>query len=944
MTRRGWKPEPVHVNLEESGTLASWELRPLPPKTRAAEDSSGESDDENEDDEFSDWGDSEVASSEESAGFDTDAKALVLDLHARRGTLWRHRRHQHQGDADEEEDENEDDIRHAMAAMVHGRKFGVCLGFAILLNTVVIGVEVDYGCVRAPNQYDPCDSSQQMIWSLVENGFIVFFAMEMLMRFAAEGFLGYFRDPWNRLDFVLVWAAILDSWILPTVLKVLEDGAGEKGQNDQQEEEEEEANLRILSVLRILRVFRILRILRLAKLAKMLTVGGGKGALELYRQIQVLTQGLREGGKSVFWVLLLLLLYLYVFGMLLAILIGQAPPAGPEGFPNGYDFRRPAGPAGAELSLWNATDYFGNVPRSMFTLLQVATRDQWNTGLTRPVVRREPLFLFCFLGFFVVANYALLNTVVATLVQMVSELQAQQKARHSKAVVEKEAHILENLRRVLEQADVDKSGDVDYEEFRNIVRKRFVKDKFAAIDIHCHDFLEVFRLLDADGLGAIKADAFVQGCKRLRGQARAFDLYRVGRRILVYNGHVDGMLDRLRGQNNLMEDLTDRLATISDTRLERDPKTDVKTARAESAVRRRANAIERPLEARLDRAMKEQAGKDSRATLSGQSWRPSSKASRFSYSSSSRSVPEARAAPRRFFPLHFIRPETLAKSAQHPAGRPASRAYGALWSPPIAGSFSPHDRKTSRTPTAAEPPVIAPPPPPPPLQTAVVAASAAAASAGTDGHTAIQQSWRPVGGGRQSPRRTSPKQRAAAPAKKAESRAAAQTTEPKSPSLSSVSSCSFSSLRGERALSSPREKTGGGAAATEKGDVGAARKAGGRAPGVSQLDISNLPLADRLADAFVSEMQLLSPVGSDSFGSVSLPGDLMMSPFTPQGTLDLKLSSGGPSSLGHLPQSPRVGRRLGFGDVPSALSLRDATSALSLPSVAKETDPRWSPR
>lgn len=51
-----------------------------------------------------------------------------------------------------------------------------------------------------------------------------------------------------------------------------------------------------------------------------------------------------------------------------------------------------------------------------------------------------------------------------------------------------------------------------------------VKAALAALDLAVHDAWRFFRLLDANGSGAVTEDEFVQGCLRLRGPARTFDV------------------------------------------------------------------------------------------------------------------------------------------------------------------------------------------------------------------------------------------------------------------------------------------------------------------------------------------------------------------------------------------------------------------------------------
>merc|ERR1712079_308614 len=52
-----------------------------------------------------------------------------------------------------------------------------------------------------------------------------------------------------------------------------------------------------------------------------------------------------------------------------------------------------------------------------------------------------------------------------------------------------------------------------------------MQDFLEALDITAFDARSMFMLLDRDRSGAITVDEFVEGCLRLKGEAKSFDIY-----------------------------------------------------------------------------------------------------------------------------------------------------------------------------------------------------------------------------------------------------------------------------------------------------------------------------------------------------------------------------------------------------------------------------------
>eukprot|EP00439_Symbiodinium_sp_Y106_P003767 s7787_g1.t1 len=157
--------------------------------------------------------------------------------------------------------------------IVERTDFESAVGIFIALNSIVMGLEADAAEKRAVG------------WVIVENFFCLLWITEMLLKLWAFR-LAYFRSGWNVFDCSLVLLNIFETWVIPSL--AIED-------------------LDAIGVLRIVRVLRILRLLRLIRLMK------------LFKNLWLIIVGFRESLSTLFWVLMLLSVVVYVFAIFLRL-------------------------------------------------------------------------------------------------------------------------------------------------------------------------------------------------------------------------------------------------------------------------------------------------------------------------------------------------------------------------------------------------------------------------------------------------------------------------------------------------------------------------------------------------------------------------------------------------------------------------------------------------
>lgn len=164
----------------------------------------------------------------------------------------------------------------------------------IVLNTVWIAVDTDCNKADILSKAPP-------LFQVVDNLFCFFFFFEIVTRFMAlRNKCVVFRDTWFLFDSFLVALMVWETWILVFLVAVL--GL-----------DMDSANGRAASVLRIFRIFRLTRVARTARL------------LNSIPELLILAKGIAVSMRSVFIILCLLLLVVYIFAIIFTEILEESP-------------------------------------------------------------------------------------------------------------------------------------------------------------------------------------------------------------------------------------------------------------------------------------------------------------------------------------------------------------------------------------------------------------------------------------------------------------------------------------------------------------------------------------------------------------------------------------------------------------------------------------------
>merc|ERR1719161_72467 len=223
------------------------------------------------------------------------------------------------------------------------------------------------------------DNKDWTIWPAIDNALLLFFVIELSLRLYTYGW-SFFTDDreqtWNIFDFVVVVFGVCDLWILQPIKRM--SGGVSKGRGD-----------RVSGLVTILRVVRILRILRLLRLFKM------------FHELYLLAMGLVTSCKVVGWISFLFSIVVVISAIFCTTLIGHDADMFPD-------------PAFIK-------EYFGTVARSMTTLFQFITLDDWSY-VAGKVTCVMPGMHFFFVAYVILTSFMVLSLLTGVVTDNICKL------------------------------------------------------------------------------------------------------------------------------------------------------------------------------------------------------------------------------------------------------------------------------------------------------------------------------------------------------------------------------------------------------------------------------------------------------------------------------------------------------------------------------------------
>ncbi|CAJ1393568.1 unnamed protein product [Effrenium voratum] len=256
-------------------------------------------------------------------------------------------------------------------------------------------------------------------------------------------------------------------------------------------------------------LFRLLRIGKLARAIRMISM------TTILLSLQLLIKCLAASRDMLFWSFCLLSFVQCVAGMILSTLC--------------QDFI-----ADKAMDMQLREDvfrYYGTFTRTFLTMFEILFAN-WSPACRVLVENVSEWFSVFFLLYRCVLGFAVINVVNSVFVQQTmktassdEDLAFRQKQKDIVAYTRK-------VRKLFQTMDASCDGSINLEEFSKLVSSPKLKFWMSQLELEYHDLLSLFEFLD-NGDGQITLTEFIEGAARLRGQAKALDVWRMETKVEV---------------------------------------------------------------------------------------------------------------------------------------------------------------------------------------------------------------------------------------------------------------------------------------------------------------------------------------------------------------------------------------------------------------------------
>jgi voltage-gated sodium channel len=254
--------------------------------------------------------------------------------------------------------------------------------------------------------------------------------------------------------------------------------------------------LRMLSLAKIINLLRLKRVIEYSKHLK---------------ELKLLLRAIVGSWATLIWAMIVLVGILFVFSIWTTTLIGHN-----EGY---LEMER-------QTNGWDSEELFGSIGRSMFTLLQVMTRDSWCSGIVRHVAARTWYIVFFFALFLLLTTYGILNLVIAIVVEQALTASQSNEARNKQHQEKQQEADTESLGEIFLLGVAYGDGEnLDVQSFEMACKESAeIRWRLRSLGLPMEDVKRLFQVMDGDGSRSLQEKEFVNGCSKIKGPARSKEL------------------------------------------------------------------------------------------------------------------------------------------------------------------------------------------------------------------------------------------------------------------------------------------------------------------------------------------------------------------------------------------------------------------------------------
>lgn len=361
----------------------------------------------------------------------------------------------------------------SIAKFVRSKYFDQICAFFLVTNTCFIGIQVEYAATRITDDLP-------LAYVIVDFCYGFWFIAELLLRIKAAGWefvTDVEEKVWNIFDAAIVILCSVEMFLA----LFLSSGP-----------------LKTLSAVRMIRVIRIARIARVIRL------------MRFFRSLRILLAAIFSTLKSCLWTAMLLGMILYGFGVIFVQGVAE------------HRVITPSSDVNPELIV-----YFGTLPRGIFTMFKsVLGGLDWQTAV-EPLSDMNGMYVMLFVLMITFVYLAVLNVVQGLFLQSALEhAQSDREDQIRHQITEKERYV-KTILSLFAELDDNLDGEVTLREFEEHLNEQRMVGFFEALEIEAADAWTLFKLLDVDRGGSVSVAEFVDGCLKIKGNAKGVQIAQI---------------------------------------------------------------------------------------------------------------------------------------------------------------------------------------------------------------------------------------------------------------------------------------------------------------------------------------------------------------------------------------------------------------------------------
>jgi len=347
-----------------------------------------------------------------------------------------------------------------------------CLSALMIVGSVALmGVETEY--LSTHSQISPAFVT---LWSILNLWFIV----ELFLRINAMGRSFFYGPDWkqNYVDLVLAGLSLVEFFVAIRVGLDVRVGYIR--------------SLRVLRACRIARLFRIIQYFKTFSKMAMLIVAGI---------------------NTLWGLIILLFLTIYIF----AVVFTMAA----------IDQLR-SGDALDDETASVIKEYYGSMLASTYTLYLAMTNGMsWHLAADA-LKHISIVWWLCFLAYITFGLFCVLNVVTSVFVESTIEATRRDRDLLMQDYTERTDAIMRHMRTVFQCADTDGSGFITADELEHFLEHDEKLILYLnAMDISTRELTSWLKMMDFDDDQQISVEEFCEGCLKLKGEAKSFDVHNV---------------------------------------------------------------------------------------------------------------------------------------------------------------------------------------------------------------------------------------------------------------------------------------------------------------------------------------------------------------------------------------------------------------------------------